>query len=364
MVRGPFGGSLKKAIFKPSGYAVFEQQHAIKNQFEDFRYFVDYEKFNEMARFSVSPGDLIMSCSGTMGKVAMVPASAPIGIINQALLKISPLINLDPNYLLLWMGSPGFQKQLGETTMGVAIKNVASVKTLKSLPIPLPPLDEQKRIVAVLDAAFEGLTRARTHVETNLQNARELFERNVQIRMTSVTETWLCLPLAECFRLKSGDNLTSKAMIHGNYEVYGGNGVAGYHNQSNLTGENVIVGRVGALCGRARFVSDDIWLTDNAFKVVDYQRYFSPSFLAVLLNFKNLRSLARQAAQPVISNSSLKDLELAFPSDLDEQRKIVSELDDLKRQIDNIQTQYRAKLQDLDDLRQSLLQKAFAGELT
>jgi type I restriction enzyme S subunit len=48
---------------------------------------------------------------------------------------------------------------------------------VKSLPIPLPPLDEQKRIVAVLDAAFEGLTRARTHVQTNLQNARELFDR-------------------------------------------------------------------------------------------------------------------------------------------------------------------------------------------
>src|SRR3989338_4886322 len=69
-VRGPFGGSLKKDIFKPEGYAVYEQQHAIYDQFEDIRYFIDEKKFNEMKRFELKSGDLIMSCSGTMGKMA------------------------------------------------------------------------------------------------------------------------------------------------------------------------------------------------------------------------------------------------------------------------------------------------------
>lgn len=72
-VRGPFGGSLKKEIFTSSGYAVYEQQHAIYNQFNDVRYFVDQAKFEEMKRFELRPHDLIMSCSGTMGKVAIVP---------------------------------------------------------------------------------------------------------------------------------------------------------------------------------------------------------------------------------------------------------------------------------------------------
>ena len=69
-VRGPFGGSLKKNIFKEEGYAVYEQQHAIYDQFENIRYFVDQAKFSEMSRFELFPGDLIMSCSGTMGKIA------------------------------------------------------------------------------------------------------------------------------------------------------------------------------------------------------------------------------------------------------------------------------------------------------
>jgi hypothetical protein len=72
-VRGPFGGSLKKNIFKADGYAVYEQQHAIYDQFEDIRYFIDENKFNEMRRFELKSGDLIMSCSGTMGKIAIVP---------------------------------------------------------------------------------------------------------------------------------------------------------------------------------------------------------------------------------------------------------------------------------------------------
>jgi len=72
-VRGPFGGSLKKNIFKKTGYAVYEQQHAIYDQFDEVRYFIDENKFNEMKRFELAPGDLIMSCSGTMGKIAIVP---------------------------------------------------------------------------------------------------------------------------------------------------------------------------------------------------------------------------------------------------------------------------------------------------
>src|SRR5690606_11385888 len=102
-VRGPFGGSLKKNIFKSDGYAVYEQQHAIYNQFEDIRYFIDENKFNEMKRFELKSGDLIMSCSGTMGKIAIVPENIKRGIINQALLKLTPSPKkISTVFLKLW----------------------------------------------------------------------------------------------------------------------------------------------------------------------------------------------------------------------------------------------------------------------
>ncbi len=151
-VRGPFGGSLKKSCFVEKGYAVYEQQHAIYNQFESVRYFVDESKFNEMKRFELMSGDLIMSCSGTIGKVAVVPADIKRGIINQALLKLSPGHDISPFFLKYWMMSYDFDHQIMKHSKGVAIKNVASVKTLKGIRIHLPSLAEQEKIVERFDS--------------------------------------------------------------------------------------------------------------------------------------------------------------------------------------------------------------------
>lgn len=146
-VRGPFGGSLKKNIFKPDGYAVYEQQHAIYDQFDDLRYFIDEKKFNEMKRFELNSGDLIMSCSGTMGKIAIVPENIKKGIINQALLKLSPSKKVSNIFLKLWMQSESFQNSLKEYAGGAAIQNVASVAILKNIEIPLPDISIQNNIV-------------------------------------------------------------------------------------------------------------------------------------------------------------------------------------------------------------------------
>lgn len=150
-IRGPFGGSLKKEIFIDKGFAVYEQSHAIYNQFEDFRYFIDEVKFKEMQRFEVYPNDIIMSCSGTMGKVAIIPNYAPKGIINQALLKLTTHKCLLPKFLKFLMGSDDFQFQLNSNVHGSAIVNIASVSTLKSIRIPLLSVELQHQIVSQIE---------------------------------------------------------------------------------------------------------------------------------------------------------------------------------------------------------------------
>jgi len=166
-VRGPFGGSLKKQIFTESGNAVYEQSHAIYNQFDEIRYFIDDEKFEEMKRFELRPNSLIMSCSGTIGKVAIVPKSIKKGIINQALLMLTPNDELNNIFLKLMMESNFFQTLLSENSTGATIANVASVKVLKEIKIPLPPLSEQQRIVSKLDNLFEKIDKA---IELHQQN--------------------------------------------------------------------------------------------------------------------------------------------------------------------------------------------------
>jgi len=177
--RGPFGGSLKKEIFVKDGFAVYEQSHAISDDFSTFRYFIDKKKFVEMSGFKVRPGDLIMSCSGTMGKVAIIPEDAPEGIINQALLKLTSTDKIMVALLKHWMESSNFQQSLLDLTFGAAIKNVASVKVLKGLRLPLPPLEEQQAIVAEIEAEQKL-------VEAN----RELIERFEEKIKQTIARIW------------------------------------------------------------------------------------------------------------------------------------------------------------------------------
>lgn len=158
-VRGPFGGSLKKEVFVSDGYAVYEQQHAIYQQFSDIRYFVNETKFREMQRFELRPNDLIMSCSGTMGRVAVVPNGIKRGIINQALLKLTPGRGVSSHFLKRWMDSEAFQDALKQYSGGAAIQNVASVKILKEIRLPLPSIARQAEMVAELDNVSEEAQR-------------------------------------------------------------------------------------------------------------------------------------------------------------------------------------------------------------
>lgn len=148
-LRGPFGSSLKKEYFRESGYVVYEQQHAIYQKL-DFRYFIDADKFAELKRFEVNPGELIVSCSGTIGKVFVIPENAPKGIINQALLNLKPKDFVKVKYIKYF-----FENTLGEvlnnSARGGAIKNVPSVSELKKIKIHIPSKNEQQKIISFLE---------------------------------------------------------------------------------------------------------------------------------------------------------------------------------------------------------------------
>lgn len=178
-VRGPFGGSLKKEIFVDEGYLVYEQRHAITSDFSYQKYFIDEKKFQEMKRFEVFAGDILISCSGTMGKVAIVPEKHVKGIINQALLKLTPKKEKTTSWFVkLYLESSGIQKRFFSNQAGAAIQNVVSVKQLKEIPFPNISVEEQMRIVEKLQ------------VEMNIieQNKRliEIFERKTKDRLAEV----------------------------------------------------------------------------------------------------------------------------------------------------------------------------------
>lgn len=173
--RGPFGSSLKKNFFVKSGVRVFEQYNPINQDVEWKRYFITQEKFKELEAFKAGAGDLLISCSGTLGKILELPQNVEVGIINQALLKIrldnTQILN---SYFVHLFNSPYMQKIILENTLGSTIQNMASVKELKQIKIPLPPLETQKQIVKLLEKHLQHADKTGEFIESALNKAKQL----------------------------------------------------------------------------------------------------------------------------------------------------------------------------------------------
>ncbi len=167
MKRGPFGGALKKEIFVDSGYLVYEQHHALNNDFSFGRYFITEEKYQELIAFKVQAQDILISCSGVyLGKLAIVPSGARPGIINQALLKISLDQERMPNVFFTHVfGNPQFKKAHYPSSRGVAIPNLPPMKVMKEIGFICPPLDLQQRFAAIVESVEQQKAIQRAHLE-------------------------------------------------------------------------------------------------------------------------------------------------------------------------------------------------------
>ena len=147
--KGPFGSSLTKSMFvakSNQSIKVYEQKNAIQKDYTLGDYYISKEKFETMQSFIVKPNDIIVSCAGTIGETYRLPSDAPIGIINQALMRVTLF---DLNMAEYWQIYFAYML-LNEAQMkgaGSAIKNIPPFEYLKAVLVPVPPLSEQNRLV-------------------------------------------------------------------------------------------------------------------------------------------------------------------------------------------------------------------------
>ena len=176
-IRGPFGSSLKRNELRSEGIPVYEQQNAIYDH-RDFRFFIDGEKHKELSRFTVKENDLIVSCSGTLGKVSLIKNTDLIGIISQALLILrSDIAKILPKYLYYFLISPeGYNSLLSRSTGSVQV-NLANRNIIESIELDLPSLPEQRAIASVLSAFDDKIELLREQNKTLEAIAQTLFNR-------------------------------------------------------------------------------------------------------------------------------------------------------------------------------------------
>lgn len=155
--KGPFGSSLTKSMFVPDGedsFKVYEQQNAIKKDWKLGKYFITREKYESMKSFEVKSDDIIVSCAGTIGETYIIPSEARKGIINQALMKITLFDNQYRDFFLLYFDYV-LKKEANEKGKGTAMKNIPPFDVLKNMYIPIPPIEEQKRIITRLNEMID-----------------------------------------------------------------------------------------------------------------------------------------------------------------------------------------------------------------
>lgn len=171
---GPFGSALKKEMYVESGYKIYGQEQVISGDPTFGDYFIDEEKYRELESCAVKPGDLLISLVGTAGKVLVLPPTALPGIINPRLLKLS--LNqafIAPAYAAYMLQS-AWAKHYFKLQAHGGTMEILNLGIIKALPVPLPALDEQHRIVAEVDRRLSILRETETQVDADLKRAISL----------------------------------------------------------------------------------------------------------------------------------------------------------------------------------------------
>lgn len=382
LIRGPFGGTLKKEIFVNDGYKVYEQKHAIYNDFKLGKYFITEQKFLELKRFAVKPGNFLMSCSGTAGKFALVPENAKDGIINQALLKISikdSIIN--PFYFNYYANSNLFQNQLFRDFAGGAIKNIASIPIIKKIKILLPPLTEQQKIAQILSTWHRAIEKYKLLIKKY-----ELRKKGLMQQLLSGKRRFREFEGSEWKAVKLGDNticFSGGTPSRSKKEYYNGeipwiksgelNHDKIYNTEEFITNEGlknssakiveeetILVALYGATAGVVAVTMVEAAINQAVLAILP-SKIIDKYFLLYKLKFimPHVVENMVQGGQPNLSGTIVKGVRINIPVKKNEQQKIVSVISSADKEIEMLKHQ----LEKLKEQKKGLMQVLLTGKI-
>jgi type I restriction enzyme S subunit len=248
------------------------------------------------------------------------------------------------------------------TARGTAQKNM-DMTMFRAMELSYPDsLKEQKRIVALLDAATARVTELTTCYEQARTHANNLFTSALRDALESNPD-WPVKTLGDFCEIYQPQTIGMKDMIDGGkYVVYGANGPLGLYDRFNHEKSEVTVTCRGATCGTVNVTPPQVWITGNAMVVRPIETEMTKQMMRYVLEGLDYSSIITGAAQPQITRQTIAPTAIQLPP-LEEQKKIVARLDAMKAKTSEMVSAYEAKLTAAKNLRQSILEAAFAGEL-
>ena len=330
-------------------------------------------------------GDVLFCRVGTIGIPQIVKTDVEFGIfVSVGFFRTYKI--LFNEYLKYWLYSDNFFYQVEKNVVGSTIKNL-NTGWLKNFTLPLPPLEEQKRIVKILDEKFAQLETIKTNAQTNLQNAKDLFRS--QLAKVFSNTTWKKKRLGDSSELitkgsspkwqginyvtDDGILFVTSENVRENYidlekSKYLEKKFNDKQKRSILKKNDVLVNIVGASIGRAAIFDFDIVDANinQAVALIRSKNEIDVHFLSYFLNSDNAmnqyNNAKKDTARANLSLEDINNLRIPLPP-LPEQKRIVKELDTLSEKVRQLQEVYTKQIANCDELKQAYLQKAFEGEL-
>lgn len=222
-------------------------------------------------------------------------------------------------------------------------------------------IPEQQRIVAILDTAFAGLATATANAEKNLKNARELSAIAFEALFKQNAANWPTTTIGDQVLLQRGYDITKRQQNFGHVPVVSSGGIKSFHDTAMTHAPGVVLGRKGSL-GTVFYLDQDYWPHDTTLWVKDFKGN-DPKFVYYFFKSLDLAALDTGAANPALNRNVVHPITVRWPS-VDQQIEIVERIESIGREAERLQSLYQQKLAKTVDLKQSILQKAFSGELT
>ena len=323
----------------------------------------------EGVRTRLKPGDLVITITADLGRVGLVPSDLGEAYVNQHVALARPIDPQLSPYLAWFVTNPSAQEQLGlfdrgATRAGLGLKDIGAVL------VPLPPLAEQRRIVARIEALFARTRRARADLERVGSLAKHFRRRLLRTRLDAESHGWPVATIADVSDNHDGRRVplkeSERAKRRGEFPYYGASGQIDTINDYLFDGDFLLISEDGAnLLARSTPIafraSGRFWVNNHA-HIVSPKQEIRIDFLEHAIEAIDLEPFVTGSAQPKLTQRALNAISIPFPS-LADQAEAAAKIDCGTRAAQMAEHEATRALALLDRLEQSILARAFRSEL-